>query len=181
MKLTMKTLLAAALGAAISLPAAAASMSKSEYQEAKRAAEAQYEVERSRCKDYSHDDREVCVKQAKAVREAAEANANASYKGTVEARAEGKEDVAKAEYRAQMERCEALRGNEHELCEARAKADRKKAEADAKSEAKVDITEYRTEKAKDKADYKVARAECDKFAGNVKDRCVAEAKQRYQQ
>ena len=52
-------------------------------------------------------------------------------KGTRESRADAGETKARADYRAAMERCESLRGNEQDACESKAKAMRDRRQDDA--------------------------------------------------
>jgi hypothetical protein len=82
------------------------------------------------------------------------------------------------EYKAAMEKCDQMKGNEKEVCVAEARAARTKAraEADAASKntssarrkAQVDIA---------KAEYNVARAKCKAMEGDAQDKCVEAAKQ----
>lgn len=82
------------------------------------------------------------------------------------------------EYKAAMEKCDQMKGNEKEVCVAEARAARTKARAEAdaaakntssaKRKAKVDIA---------KAEYNVARAKCKAMEGNERDKCVEAAKE----
>lgn len=81
-------------------------------------------------------------------------------------------------YKAAMEKCDQMKGNEKEVCVAQARAERTKARAEAdaaakntssaKRKAQVDIA---------KAEYNVARAKCKAMEGDARDKCVEEAKQ----
>jgi hypothetical protein len=74
------------------------------------------------------------------------------------------------------EKCDDLAGNAKDVCVKEAKAVRVSAKADAKASEKS--ADARSEAAADKieAQYKVEKEKCDKFAGNAKDNCVAQAK-----
>lgn len=81
------------------------------------------------------------------------------------------------EYKAAMEKCDQMKGNEKEVCVAQARADRTKARAmadaaakntsSAKRKAQVDIA---------KAEYNVARAKCKAMEGEERNKCVEAAK-----
>jgi hypothetical protein len=95
-------------------------------------ADSQYKAAMERCKPMKGNAQDVCEKDAKAARDSAKADDKAARKGTPEARADAGESKARAEYKAAMERCESLKGKEHDACESQAKAtlDRRQADAD---------------------------------------------------
>ncbi len=99
---------------------------------AEQQAESQYKAAMERCKPLKGNAQDVCEKDAKAARDSAKADDKAARKGTPEARADAGESKARAEYKAAMERCESLKGKEHDACESKAKAtlDRRQADAD---------------------------------------------------
>ncbi len=82
------------------------------------------------------------------------------------------------EYKAAMEKCDQMKGNEKEVCTAEARAARTKARAmadaaakntsSAKRKAQVDIA---------KAEYNVAQAKCKAMEGNEREKCVEAAQQ----
>jgi hypothetical protein len=78
-------------------------------------ADGAYEVAKERCDDLSGNAKDVCNKEAKAVHVTALAAAKTS-KATAEARAESKEDVNKANYKAAAEKCDALAGDGKTAC-----------------------------------------------------------------
>ncbi len=88
----------------------AAALTPSEYSVARQNADAQYKLELENCKSLGGNARDVCVKDAKAVRDSARADAYAAFKDTPKARAEAIEDKAEARYRAARQRCEPLGG-----------------------------------------------------------------------
>lgn len=100
-------------------------------------AEAEYEVAKERCDDRAGNDKDVCLKDAKAALVTAKADAKAQLKTSkamnnandksVEAhekahakaadvRKEGMEDKQDATYAAAKERCDALAGNAKDVC-----------------------------------------------------------------
>lgn len=106
-------------------------------------AEADYEVAKERCDDLSGNQKDVCLKDAKAAETAAKADAKAMKKSSdaradsvekssesrtearreaAEARKDAAEDKRDAQYEAARERCDSLSGNAKDDCVARAKA-----------------------------------------------------------
>jgi hypothetical protein len=84
-------------------------------------AEADYKVAKERCDDKAGNDKDVCVKEAKAVMTRAKADAKASQKGT-EARIDANKDKRDADYKVAAEKCDALAGDAKSACVASAKA-----------------------------------------------------------
>ncbi len=78
-------------------------------------ADGAYEVAKERCDDLSGNAKDVCNKEAKAAHVTALAAAKTS-KATAEARADSKEDVNKANYKAAAEKCDALAGDAKSTC-----------------------------------------------------------------
>lgn len=77
-------------------------------------ADAAYEVAKERCDDKSGNDKDVCVKEAKA----AKAKAEASIKGSQSAM----NDKTDAEYKLAAEKCDAMSGDAKSSCVSAAKA-----------------------------------------------------------
>ena len=95
-------------------------------------AEATYEVAKEKCDDMSGNQKDVCVKEAKAAYTKAKADAkvdrvasdtskNAVQK-TAEAKKEAAEDKRDAEYKVAVEKCDSLSGNAKDSCMRDAKA-----------------------------------------------------------
>ena len=89
------------------------------------------------------------------------------------------EEKADAAYRVAKEKCDDLSGNAKDVCVADAKAQHEKSKAMATEQRKV--SEARSDARADSrdAEYKAAKERCDTYAGDAKDRCVADAKARY--
>ena len=109
---------------------------------------------------------------------------------------------AQAAYSVAKEKCDDKADNDKKVCVKEAKAAETRAKADAKAEmktadanksanekstaarkeAKQTGADARKDAAADKrsADYAVAKAKCDALAGDAKDRCMNEAKARYE-
>ena len=95
--------------------------SKSEYKAAVDSAEADYKVAKERCDTLQGNEKDVCVKEAKAVEKKAKADAKAQHK-TVTAQANAGEDKREVAYKAAKEKCDSLSGNAKDSCVADAKA-----------------------------------------------------------
>ncbi|VVE69286.1 hypothetical protein PCA31118_03140 [Pandoraea captiosa] len=101
---------------------------KARYDAAIAKADADYSVAKLRCDDKKGNDKDVCVKDADAAKTKAYGDAKVmrtsreSSKDTVDARKDANADANKAQYKAAMERCDALSGNSKDSCVADAKA-----------------------------------------------------------
>ena len=84
-------------------------------------ADAAYEVAKEKCDDRSGNDKDVCVKEAKANHTKATADAKANKK-VAEVRKDAAEDKRDASYNLAKEKCDALSGDSKSQCLATAKA-----------------------------------------------------------
>jgi hypothetical protein len=84
-------------------------------------AETTYAVAKERCDDKSGNDKDVCVKEAKAAETKALADAKMNKK-VGEAKMDAADDKRDADYKVQMEKCDALAGEAKSSCVASAKA-----------------------------------------------------------
>ena len=94
-------------------------------------AKADYMVAKEKCDDLGGNEKDVCVKEAKAARTKAIADAKAqrttadaqseARKETNEARHEAAEDKRDAEYKVELQRCDGLSGDAKDSCVQRAK------------------------------------------------------------
>ncbi|PXX44033.1 hypothetical protein [Undibacterium pigrum] len=80
-----------------------------------------YDLEKTKCGSMNGNDKDVCIKQASANKVAALADAKADKK-VVEARVDAKDDKVKAEYKLELEKCDALAGQGKDNCFAAAKS-----------------------------------------------------------
>ncbi|MEP7303185.1 MAG: hypothetical protein ABI699_16855, partial [Caldimonas sp.] len=78
-------------------------------------AEANYKVAKERCDDKAGNDKDVCVKEAKAVMTKAQADAKATQKGS-EARMDANKDKRDADYKVAAEKCDAMSGDPKSAC-----------------------------------------------------------------
>ena len=84
-------------------------------------AEADYKVAKERCDDKAGNDKDVCIKEAKAMMTRTVADARATKKGT-EARMDANKDKRDADYKVAAEKCDAMSGDPKAACVADAKA-----------------------------------------------------------
>ncbi|HEY2559725.1 MAG TPA: hypothetical protein VGI48_08470 [Caldimonas sp.] len=84
-------------------------------------AEAHYKVAKERCDDRTGNDKDVCIKVAKAELTKTKANANAHLKST-EAHNDAAKDSREADYKVAAEKCDAMSGDAKSTCVKRAKA-----------------------------------------------------------
>jgi hypothetical protein len=89
------------------------------------AAKADYDVAKEKCDDKKGNDKDVCVKEAKAVETKAIADAKAAQK-VAAVRQDAREDKMDADYKVAMEKCDALSGAAKDSCQNTAKAKYKK-------------------------------------------------------
>ena len=87
----------------------------------KAVAEADYDVEKAKCGSLTGNPRDVCIKEAKANLVAAVADAKADRKVT-EARADARDDKRNADYKVEIEKCDAYAGDPKKACLADVKA-----------------------------------------------------------
>jgi hypothetical protein len=95
-------------------------------------ADAAYNVAKEKCDDLSGNQKDVCVKEAKAAHTKALADAkvdrvaadstNKAVERTANAKQEAAEDKRDADYRVAMERCDSLAGAAKDTCQREAKA-----------------------------------------------------------
>ncbi len=84
-------------------------------------AQSAYAIAKERCDDKSGNDKDVCVKEAKAVEVKALADAKMS-KQVGAARKEGADDKRDADYKVAAEKCDAMAGDAKSRCVTSAKA-----------------------------------------------------------
>ena len=89
-------------------------------------ADADYDVAKEKCDDLSGNQKDVCVKQAKAAHEKAKADAKVakvdqktsanSAEKRADARKEAREDTRDAQYKVAVEKCDAMSGAAKDQC-----------------------------------------------------------------
>jgi hypothetical protein len=88
---------------------------------AETAADADYDVAKQRCDAKTGNEKDVCVKEAKATQTKAKADSKAMEKTTV-ARKDAAEDKRDADYKVAMEKCDGYAGDAKSSCQKTAKA-----------------------------------------------------------
>jgi hypothetical protein len=183
-----KTLIALAVGCACAAPAFA--MTRDEYKSHQDQISQAYKADKAKCDSLSGNAKDVCQVQAKGQEKIAKAQLEADYKPTAKSRTDAAIAKADAAYETAKEKCDDFAGNPKDVCRqdakaahtravAEAKANRKTAEAANTADAKIADARSDANKQAREADYKAARERCDALAGDAKDKCVADAKQRY--
>ena len=93
-------------------------------------ADADYDVAKEKCDDLKGNDKDVCVKQAKASHTKAKADAkvarvehqqNGATAKVADAKRDAREDTRDAQYKVAKEKCDAMSGNAKDKCVADAK------------------------------------------------------------
>ena len=177
-------------GASMAQMAPTAPMSKANYTQAMKDADAQYKTAKSACASLSGNAKDICAAEAKGKHNVARAETEAAYKHTPKARESARVAHAQATYDVAIQRCDDLAGNTKDVCVKEAKAALVKGKSDAKvdrvaadtnREAVTTQAEARKDASADKreAEYKVAIEKCDALAGAAKDACVSAAKSKY--
>jgi len=167
-----------------------APISKANYSQAVKDADAQYKIDKDACASLSGNAKDICVAEAKGKDNVAKADAEAAYKHTPKARENARIAHAQATYNVAIEKCDDLAGNPKDVCVKEAKAALVKGKAnanvdrvtaDTSHEAATKQAEARKDASADKrdADYKVAIEKCDALASPTKDACVSNAKAQY--
>jgi len=88
---------------------------ENEYKAAIARADADYKAAKDACSTRSGNDKDVCMKDAKAAHVQATADAKAHRKANA-AMADARDDKMAANYKAAKERCEALSGDAKDAC-----------------------------------------------------------------
>jgi len=177
-------------GASMAQMAPTAPMSKANYTQAMKDADAQYKTAKSACASLSGNAKDICAAEATGKHNVAKAETEAAYKHTPKARESARVAHAQATYDVAIQKCDDLAGNTKDVCVKEAKAALVKGKSDAKvdrvaadtnREAATTQAEARKDASADKreAEYKVAIEKCDALAGAAKDACVSAAKSKY--
>jgi hypothetical protein len=97
---------------------------KAEYKHTMKQADADYKAAKAKCNSLTGNDKDVCVKEAKASYQKTKADAKAARTSS-SARVEAGEDKRDANYQVAKEKCDAMTGDQKGACVAQAKADYK--------------------------------------------------------
>lgn len=91
------------------------------YDQTMHQAKADYKAARANCNNLGGNDKDVCIKEAKAAETSATADARAQKK-SAGANAEANSDKREAEFKVAQEKCESMSGNSKDICEKEAEA-----------------------------------------------------------
>jgi hypothetical protein len=97
---------------------------KAEYKHTMKQADADYKAAKANCNSLTGNDKDVCVKEAKASYQKAKADAKVA-RTSGSARAEAGEDKREANYKVAKQKCDAKTGDQKDACVAEAKAEYK--------------------------------------------------------
>ena len=177
------------------LATSAFALTQPEYKAAKDTIEADYKASKEKCNALTDNAKDICVKEAKGHEDVAKAELEAQYKPSTKAAYKARVARADADYAIAKEKCDDLSGNAKDVCvkdakaahvtakenakvaQAKAKpADTPDAKAAAVAEARKDASAEKNE-----ANYKAAKERCDTMQGDVKSKCVDDAKRIYGQ
>ena len=94
---------------------------KSDYKQKVAAADTEYKSAKARCDAMSGNEKDVCIKEAKAAQKKAKADAKADRKST-NVRAEAREEKREANRSVAKEKCDSLSGDAKDRCQREAKS-----------------------------------------------------------
>lgn len=174
---------------------ASMAMSPAEHTAAKDRISAEYKTSKAQCDALSANAKDICIKQAKGAEDVAKAELAAEYKPSNQAHYKVRKARADADYAVAKEKCDDHTGNDKDVCNKDAKAAHvtavqnakvakaEAAPADTHAEKSAHVAEAKKDAAEDKreANYKAAKERCDALAGDVKSKCVDDAKRIYAQ
>jgi hypothetical protein len=161
---------------AMTAPATAATWTKAQLDDHKKAAKAEYKAAKDACDKLADNEEDICEARAKLVHTRQEAMGEAAYKGTFKAYYDAKIDIAKAQHELEKEQCDDQKGNAKDVCLKDAKARMVTATEDAKASSKSHKAKANAEEEKADAVYAAATERCDAWSGAAKDECVAKVK-----
>lgn len=170
-------------------------LSKEEVKAEKERIAAEHKAAKAQCDALSGNAKDVCVKQADGNEKVAKAELDAREKPSEKANYKARLARAEADFDVAKEKCDDLSGNPKDVCKKQAEADFTRAKENAKvaksieapagslTEKAANVSEARKDAAaeKNEADYKVAKEKCDALSGDLKDKCINDAKLRFGQ
>jgi hypothetical protein len=186
-----RTLIAACAAGLMATTAFA--MTPAEHKAAKDSISADYKMNKQKCDALKANAKDICMKEAKGTEDVAKAELEAQYKPSAKASQKVAEARADAAYAVAKEKCDDLTGND--VCVKDAKAEHVKAKENAKvaaaqakpadtaAEKAANVAEARKDATaeKNEANYKAAKERCETMTGDLKSKCVDDAKRMYGQ
>ncbi len=195
------TAIAVAVGVVFSTSAMAESLSKDNYKATEDRIVAEYTTAKTHCDSLSDNTKDICIAEAKGKEKVARAELEARYEPTTKNHYKAQVAKAEADYAVANEKCDNQVGNDKDVCVKEAKAVQTRIKADAEAQmktadanqaaseksaeagmkARVTGIEARQEAATDKQDanYAVAKEKCDALENDAKNRCIDDAKIKY--
>lgn len=181
--------------AAVLMATSALALTPAEHKAEKERISAEYKAAKSQCKALKANAKDVCEEEAKGRQKIGLAELNYRKDATEGNRHKVAKAKADAAYEVAEEKCDDLHGNPKDVCKKDAKAAHVKALEAAKvaevrnepasnAAAKAaDVSEARKDADKKvrEAEYKAAAERCDALSGDVKDKCVNDAKRQFGQ
>lgn len=177
--------------------ALAQTMSKADFKMRDDKISADYKAAKSACSTMAGNAKDLCIVDAKGKEKIALAELEVANKPTMESHYKLRIAHAEAAYAMAREKCDDMAGNAKDVCVKEAKAAEVAAKADAKvQKANVDANatataamgkasdqkkQVREDAAADKdaSQYQVEQEKCNVFSGDVKEKCVIDAKKRF--
>ena len=185
-KMLISGLISMLMAAPVYAQAISQAITKEDYKLQKDHIEKTHDADKAKCKNLMGNKRDICVVEADAKEDIAQAELEAAYKNTGKERIAAAKVRAKAEFDVDKQRCDDHKGDAKSLCvtQAEAKRDRALADIEARKEtykAQQDINKARKDAREEKMDvtFEAEMKKCDSYAGDVKDACEARVKQRF--
>jgi hypothetical protein len=186
------TILAAAIGFAMSASAMGADISEAQYKKTGQGISARHSSDQAACESMAGNRKDVCMAEANGRESVAKAELELSYGNSAEHRQDVRIAKANAEYEIASEKCEALAGNAQDVCRkeaqsaqvaAKSDAERIQTTAVANATARDATAEAGKKASSEKSDaaYAVDKEKCDSLAGDAQNTCIKEAKARRDQ
>jgi hypothetical protein len=190
MKNLNTSVLALAIGLALSSGAWADAMSKKQYKSLDKSIDARYKTAKKSCDSLSGNAEDICEAEAKGTRNTAKAELKYNYNPTNKALYKARAAKAEATYSVANQKCDDLEGNAEDVCEQEAKAAKVQEAAAAEAQMKTSKADaVAIEKSSDArkdaesdmrdANYAVAKQKCESLGGKAEDLCMSDAKARY--
>ena len=188
-----RTLIAACAAGLMATTAFA--MTPAEHKAAKESISADYKMNKQKCDALKANAKDICVKEAKGAQDVAKAELEAQYKPSAKASQKVAEARADAAYAVAKEKGDDLTGDAKDVRVKDAKAEHVKAKENAKvaaaqakpadtaAEKAANVAEARKDATaeKNEANYKAAKERCDAMSGDLKSKCMDDAKRMYGQ
>jgi hypothetical protein len=195
------TTLISALLLTLSLGATAAPISKAEYKASKADITAKFKAEKTACGTQKGNAKDICIEEAKGAEKVALAELEDHYEPSTKHSYDINVAKAKAAYAIAKEKCDDLNGNPKDVCRKEAKeaytsamahanltektSENNKKSAEKITDAKSTAMEKNTSAQKaansdiKDAEYKTATEKCNAFTGDVRDKCMVDAKTKF--